>query len=403
VTDWLELLLGSVLGGAALVWAMVLPRRFAVLAALAAAVPGVTALGAVRSVGAHYQTAEAIGAAVFFLFAGGATGYALSAAALPGIATRRTPRVCAAVEPHARPAVVLLACTDPERYDPRAVALLGVELVHDGAIDIPLFTTPLVYLAQKARYRTFGGHSPGPGLARTVATAVTAALPGVGVHLAWTYDRPTLAEAVADLSACGAERVAIVVLGTVDSTPVERSLAAVHTDRADTALPALCVAPSLWLESPLTERLAGRILESIGNPRERPTGVVLVCAGQPPVAGTDRSGAAAEDTYFNQRVRMLLAEAGIEDARVRVAWIEWQQPDLTESVRHLAALGCTRIVVAPSTIALPTVSTSLDVRHALQTARLPEGVETTVLDVWGDDPVMVDAVVRSALEALRPV
>lgn len=402
MTDWLQLLVGSVLAGTAIVWAMVLPRRLAFLPALAAPTLGALAIKALGSIAGRYQTVDAIGAAAFLVLAGCATGYAISAAALPGIAVLRGPRTRPVSQAEPKQAVIVLACTDPERYDPRAVAALGAELERDAAIDIPLFTTPLVYLAERTRYRVFGGHSPGPAIARAVVTAAATVLPQARFHLAWTYDRPALAELVANAAVDGADRVAVVVLGAADSPPVERALAAVKADRARTPALAVCVASSLWRDGALAERLAARILESIGDEDDRRTGVALLCPGQPPVAGTDRPEAAADDAYFGQRVRMLLTEAGIDAADVRMAWLEWQQPDLTETARHLAALGCTRIVVAPCTIALPTVSTSLDIRHALDTARLPGDVATMVLAPWGDDPVLIDAVVRCAAGALGP-
>jgi protoheme ferro-lyase len=85
---------------------------------------------------------------------------------------------------------------------------------------------------------------------------------------------------------------------------------------------------------------------------------------------------------------------------IRIAWLDWQQPDVTESVRHVAALGATRVIIAPSTIALPTIATNLDVRQAIDVSRLPEGVHAMVLPAWGDDAVFVRAVVESAAHAL---
>ena len=51
-------------------------------------------------------------------------------------------------------------------------------------------------------------------------------------------------------------------------------------------------------------------------------------------------------------------ERGFDEARVRLGWAEWQEPGVTEVVRHLAALGCRRVARRPS------VDAVRDARHA---------------------------------------
>lgn len=400
VTDWLGVLTGGMLCGALLVGAMVLPRRSSALPLVASACSFGLAVWSAGAVANRYQTAQALAASAFFLLAGGVVGYAIAAALIPALANIRRIRVPVGSASGPDRAVLLFACTDPERYDPRAVAAMGAELAHDGAIDMPLLTTPLVYLAERARYRSLGGISPGPGLARSLRDAVRRSLPGIPIELAWAYARPTLAETAARLSATGAQQIAVVVLGVADSPPVERALAALGLDDLLPARSAVGMTSSLWLDRELARNLADRVIALADEATPGTTGIVLVCAGQPPVFGADRPGAAADDTYFTQRVRMSLLDGGIDEHLVRVAWLEWQQPDVTEEARHLAALGCNHILVVPATIALPSVSVELDLRHSIREARLPADVMATILPAWGDDPAFVDTVVRCALETL---
>jgi protoheme ferro-lyase len=113
------------------------------------------------------------------------------------------------------------------------------------------------------------------------------------------------------------------------------------------------------------------------------------------------SEAGATENYFNQRVRSLLGETGLDERRVRVAWLNWQTPDVTEAVRHVAVVGCTRIIVAPSTLALPSLETVLDLGHAVDLARVPDGVHVITLPAWAEDDEFGDAVGRSAATALE--
>jgi protoheme ferro-lyase len=115
-----------------------------------------------------------------------------------------------------------------------------------------------------------------------------------------------------------------------------------------------------------------------------------------------RRYAASEQTenYFIQRVRMLLVEAGLSSEHVKVARLEWQTPDVTETVRHLAVLGCRRIITIPATTVLPTLETQLDLERAVSCARVPTAVTTVTLGPWGDDDALAAAVGAVASAAL---
>src|SRR5512133_3459935 len=91
MTLWLQLLATSLLFGAGIAWGMVLRSRTAPVSLAGAGASLLAAGSAVGAIARRYQTPQALGAAVFFVLAGAATGYAISAAALPLLAlTRRT-------------------------------------------------------------------------------------------------------------------------------------------------------------------------------------------------------------------------------------------------------------------------------------------------------------------------
>ncbi|TLM97710.1 MAG: ferrochelatase, partial [Actinobacteria bacterium] len=93
---------------------------------------------------------------------------------------------------------------------------------------------------------------------------------------------------------------------------------------------------------------------------------------------------------FLSRVRALLVERGIPDRNVRVAWAEWRDPDVTSSVRHLAALGCRRVIVVPAVSPLDTLGTRLDLEISVRQARVSEGVTVVTLPAWKDDPAVIE-------------
>ncbi len=404
MASWLALLAGCVIFGAAVVAALVLSRTVAPLASITGLAGLVGALDAFGILAARYDSFEAVAAATFVLLAGTAAGFAVAATALPHLAPRTRPVTMPGSATNAsHDAVVLLACTEPERYDPRAVALRQNLLAESAEIEVPTTALPFVFYADKARYRAVGGRAPGSDVMRELVTRVAACLGDrVGdVEPAWSHNPASLTLTIARLAAKGATTVSIVVLGASESAHLEAARAVLDRSLRDGDGPAVHFGPPVWNDRCLPDRLAARVLALTEGVSHAEVGVVLVDQGLPPVWERRYSSAGNVENYFDQRVRMLLCEAGLAEQHVRIAWLEWQAPNVTEVVRHLAALGCTRIVVAAATIALPTLETALDLRHAISLARVPESVHVMTLAPWGGDEAFVNAVCASALEPLE--
>ena len=68
-------------------------------------------------------------------------------------------------------------------------------------------------------------------------------------------------------------------------------------------------------------------------------------------------------------------------------------------MRHVAALGCTRLVVAPACFPLDTVETMLELPLSVRQARIEEGVSIVSLAAWHDDPALVDELSARAARA----
>ncbi|HZL05059.1 MAG TPA: ferrochelatase, partial [Coriobacteriia bacterium] len=163
----------------------------------------------------------------------------------------------------------------------------------------------------------------------------------------------------------------------------------------------LVIAPSIWRIEALATRLAERILETTRGIDPGLVGVALLAEGTPKQWEADYATWTEHETYFLQRVRLLLTERGINANAVRIGWLEWQSPDVTETVRHLAATGCERIIVVPATAASSTLGTMVDLPHLIDSARLPDAVHALALSAWNDDPGMADALAESIIRTIR--
>ncbi len=401
---WLALLAGGLLSGACLVAAMVLPRHYAV---------GTVPLGAAGFLGGlyvlgilsqTYSTPPAIAAAIATLIAGIVLGYTIVTSALPNLARmdRSAPVRCPDDPDDA--GIIVLACTEPDHYDPRAVAYCQELLRERAAIELPLTAIPFVFLAEKARYRAVGNTAPGVPITRSLLDKLgeqARATPGARVDLAPCYRAEGLREAVAAQACSGVRRIAIVALDPPGTINAEAALASLGPVGHGPGTPVVVTAGAIWDDVSLVRRMADRILASTAGAELGDVGVALVGMGMPEGWARRHPAAVETENYFNQRVRMALMEAGIEGDRVRSGSLDWQAPDVTEVVRHLAALGCRHIILAPSTTVVPTLNTTLDLERAATYARVPQGVRVITLSAWGDDDTVVQTVLKVASAALE--
>jgi sirohydrochlorin ferrochelatase len=407
IAIWAGLLGGGVFTGAAACAALVLPRRRDLVAAAAAVV--FVALAVVSLLAIARTTGRPDTIIVAGFIATGATlgGFALAAALVPAF-TR--PRPAAAkprlADDNGRTVVVLLAEGEPEEYDPALITSAFVDLEETEVPVPPEAARMLVYLSEKSRYASVHG-SPARAGARTaadaLATSLSALRAGTDVRAAWLDPPQRLDDTVASAAAEGYRRVAVVPFGIADS---------LHLDRAKRSVDALGLAADgvrvayaapLWSHSGIARAVADRALAAVAAPDRGTTGVVLVGHGQPWQWDRTYPAASEQETYFAQRVRTLLAEEGFAPELVRIGWLDWQDPGISEAVRHLVAFGCRRVVVVPASMPTETLGTLIDLRGSAEEAILGTHVRLDVLPAWGDHPAVLAALQEAALSAVDEV
>jgi len=405
VTDWLLLLFGVLLTGASIAYVMTVPRRWIALPGILAPI-GVAV--AVRSLGVVSPWPVTTGAAAMAALLSGvglSAGYWLASASLMLFA-RRVPDASQEKSAISGSAAIVLSFAAPERYRVSRTARHVQQLIESDALTIPTSALPFVFLSERARYRAVGDFLPARTSIAAVADQLEDRLSGSDfkrVLVAFTDGSPTLREGVDAALSAGAAMIVVVTLGPDGSLLARNAALELETTRdgEPERLPVV-FAPSIWHSEDLAGRLVARILDTTLGALPEEVGVALVGEGQPAVWEDSDRGWRERENYFNQRVRLLLSEHGILEQNIRTAWLEWQSPDVTEVVRHLAAMGCNRIVIAPSTIPCVALSTALDLEHMVASARVAEGVRTVTLPPWGDDSSLSAAAAEAILKACSP-
>jgi protoheme ferro-lyase len=403
--EWVGLLAGAVLAGAAVCAVLVLPRGrdlFAIAAAvLCLGVSGVSLVLIARAAG-RPDTAIAAG---FIATAAAIGGFALAAALVP-VWTRPHPGAATPQpgEDNGLVAVVLLAEGEPERYDPSLLTAAFRDLEETDVPVPPEAARMLVYLSEKTRYASIGG-SPARAAARAVAETLAARLRtkrnDIDVLPAWLDPPDRMDDAVAAAAASGYRRIAVVPFGIADSLYLDRAKRSVDDLGLAAAGVRVAYAPPLWSSSAIARAVAGRVLAAVAPAERATTGVVLVGHGQPWQWDREYPAGSEHETYFAQRVRALLLEEGFGQELVRIGWLDWQDPGVSEAVRHLLAFGCRHVVVVPAAMPVETLGTLIDLRGSAEEAVLGTAVRLDVLPAWGDRPAVIAAVAEWAGSAIE--
>jgi sirohydrochlorin ferrochelatase len=343
------LLVTAVLSGSVTCLALVLRRVMLPLAVPTAAAlfaMGVWAVFGVTQVSGRTDSAIA---AAFIGTAGFLGGFTLAATLVPGLTRLKQVRALPAplADAAAPPAFIVVAGGRPTHYDPR-VTTESFDLLSDSEVPVPSDAVRVFsYLSERMRYRS-AGPDPSRRVVREVTAAMAEVLRGDGVawpvYEAWLHGAPRLADAVVTAVEHGSRDIVVVSLDVAET--VRRPRTSWQWDRAH---PASC----------------------------------------------------EQETFFLQRVRQALVNAGMDESNVRAAWLDWQDPGVTEVVRHLAALGCRRIAVVPATTPADCLETTIDLPAAVEQAGLDPDVRVELLHGWGDDPVVAGVLASTAVRTAR--
>ncbi len=400
---WIALVAGSLTAGVAIVGVLVVRRSFEPLAVALFLAGAAIAAYSLVTITAAFPASEFVLYAVAFLLAAAGGGYALASSLLLEVG-RRTARLDIpdhVVATTSVPAVIVVCTVEPESYSMTETASLLADLSEEDRLDASISSLPLVFFAQKARYVAIGGTSPARGELKRVVERLDSELNLVAkTSVTWASctGRGRLAARVAQAVAAGHTRVVVAELGVASSPALTAAKREVDALRLAHRGVDLGWAGPFGANDALVAMLSSAAFDAVGEPES--TGVVLVGHGQPAEESLRDDELDQVETVLLNRVRLALVERGLPETHVRLAWAEWATPDVTSSVRHLAAVGPSRIVVLPTVFPLDTLATRLDLETAVRQARTSEEVETVILPAWGDDPTLIAELTRLISDTL---
>jgi len=403
---WITLVLGAFLTGVSMV-AVLVARRSAERLFLAVGIISFTAsVWSFALLTESYARIDAVLYAVMFAVAGTVGGYSL-ASTLLGVLARHSPSmgpIGALPEDTGTAALVILGDDEPARYQERATATALEHLSDEGLLHASIAVLPFLFMAQKARYRAVGGTSGSARqletLAEYVETSTDATTFGT-VDTASLQGTRDLERAIRSAAARGYRRIVVAAALIGESLELDQEKRSVDALRLSDRGVHVSYTEVLSNSERVASLVATRIMAVSGDPTT--TGAVLVGEGQPETRSKSCRHFDEQESAFLNRVRMHLMDRGLPDSHIRIAWSDWRAPDVTMAARHLAALGCLRIVISPSCFPLDTLATSLDLQVALRQARLDPSVTATTLTGYVNDPAFAEEIRGRAHQALTAI
>jgi hypothetical protein len=400
---WLALVCGSVLSGASIVGLLVSERTLEPASAATALLGFVLAAWGLGQLTAAYQGLNAVGYALFFAAAAAAGGYALASTLLPHVTLSRTPPLVPdrPAQWDTQPAVVVLSELEPPTYSMRATASALEDLAQEGLLSASIWVLPFLFMAQKTRYRAAGGTSPGASELEAVTARLALALAPRGITYVETAacdGEHSLSIRVAAAVERGFRTIVVAQASVAESLEVDRAKREVDSLRLSERGVKVSYADPLWGSARCAALVASKALAVADDPLN--SGIVLVGQAQPEERSRIAGSFDQHETGFLNQIRMMLVDEGVPDQQVRIAWADWRSPEVTESVRHLAALGCRTVVVLPACFPLDSIATMLDIPLSVRQARVNQSVNVLVLHAWHDDPRLVEVLRAQVLSAL---
>lgn len=414
---WTILLSTAIASGGLVCAGLVSRRRVAPLAWMGAAALAASTVSAMVQLHRLTGRTDATVAATFIAIGAFLGGFALGAALVPVITRLPTPSPVGQrgvgrgtgdmppgdATPDDVPWIVFVAAGQPEHYAPSTVTQYFARLAQ-ADVRLPGETARvLAYLSERVRYRG-AGMDPSRPVVREVVERATRKLRDSGfagrTAEAWLQGTPRLADALELAATHGARDIAVVMLGVAESYEFDHAIKEAQTLELGSAGVRVEYAPPLWADERLTAVVEERVLAALPGGVRKSDGVLLVASGQPWQWDRTHPQGSEHETFFCQKVRAEFLGAGLAQSHVRTAWLDWQEPDVTEAVRHLSAVGCERIVVVPATAPADTLAIVTELPAAVAQAAAGEAVSVQVLHGWGDDDTVAEVLADAARATL---
>lgn len=293
-------------------------------------------------------------------------------------------------------AVVYLTHGEPPGYSPMPWVETMKEMDADKAPFIPVPFRPFFFNAFRGEYLKVGG-SPHNYIHETMLNSVEKIFRQAGdtntrFYIAFLDSNPRPDEAVLRAINNGASRVVLANVFLTISSHTQAGQEMVEDLNLDAVGVPVCYSEPLWDSDALKQMFINRANANLNGSDKANVGVLLVGHGQPREWDAIYPTQTEQELAFREDLVERFVADGYTRENVRLAWMEFKEPNTPDVAAELGARGLEKIFVFSASISASSLHSLYDTPEAVRGAGIPAGTQVINLGAWNDDPLVIQAI-----------
>lgn len=293
-------------------------------------------------------------------------------------------------------AVVYLTHGEPPGYSPMPWVETMREMDNDKAPFIPVPFRPFFFNAFRGEYLKVGG-SPHNYIHETMLHGVEKSFRQDGdektrFYIAFLDSNPRPDESVLRAVNDGASRVVLANVFLTISSHTQAGQEMVEELDLQTVGVPVCYSEPLWDSESLKQMFVDRANANLDGSDRANVGVLLVGHGQPKEWDVLYPTQTEQELAFREDLVERFVAEGYTRENVRLAWMEFKEPNTPSVAAELGARGLEKIFVFSASISASSLHSLYDTPEAVHEAGIPAGTQVINLGAWNDDPLVIRAI-----------
>lgn len=269
------------------------------------------------------------------------------------------------------------------------------ELDHDNVPFVPWLFRPFFFNTVRHEYFEAGGSAHNK-LHKAFFDTLRRSMPeeeakSSKFYLAFLDSNPRPDEMAIRAINDGASKIIILPVFITESTHTVAGQEMVASINPEAAGVQVCYTGALWNSEPLQNSIVERANEMTGDMDKSKVGILLVGHGQPTEWEQIYPEQNKQESLYRDAIREKLVADGYLPDHVALGWMEFQEPDITESIVELSGRGVEKVLVLAVTLSADSIHSDVEVPAAVAKANLPAEIEVEYVGQYGDHPLAIQA------------
>ncbi len=292
-------------------------------------------------------------------------------------------------------AVIYITHGEPSGYNPMPWVLTMAEFDKDNVPFIPWLFRPFFFNALRKEYQEAGG-SPHNALHHTYIDNLRYAMPeavanGTRFYLAFLDSAPHPEEMTIKAINEGASRIIILPVFVTESTHTIAAQEMVSHVNPEQYGINVTYTGALGDSDSLQNAFVDRALNMSIDYDRSDVGIILVGHGQPDEWEELYPEQNLQESQYRNNIRDKMITAGFSAENIKLGWMSFQNPSITESTELLVANEVEIILVFSVSLSALSIHSEIDVPKAVNKANVPSDILIEYVGQYGDHPLAIQA------------